>query len=584
MATSTRKSSVRFKERAELLDFLLEVAAVTSETLDLDRLLPAVADFIHTVIPHDLFAILLYNEKMQGLRMRYARGHRDEVVRNVILQLGEGLTGIAAATRQTILVPDVRADPRYISTVDAVRAELSVPMVARGKLVGVIDLQSTRENAFTEQDAALLRLLAARVVASIDNARLYQRVQRQNRTSKILAHLSQEFSSILQLDELLSKIAKAIRALINYDAFSILLVDTEQRVLRHRFSERYDQRVLLDNIPLGKGITGAAAEQRDAIRVEDTLADPRYISSHPDIRSEVAVPLIVQDRVVGVLDLESERIGYFTEEHVRTLTLLAPQIASSVENARLYEELAQREQRMEQDLKAARKVQSILLPREAPEITGLEIAIGLRPAREISGDLYDFFDQGDDYAVIAFGDSSGKGAAAALYGALVSGLLRTLAPRMSKPAQLMRHLNESLLERKVDAQYVTLLLLHWDKKGRELTLANAGSIPPMLCRDRQRVKTKIEGVPLGLLDDREYDEVTIKTQPGDVLLLYSDGIQDQLNPASDEYGGSRLFKVLENNCGESTRHIVDAVFTDIDKWTAGGPMSDDQTLIALKVT
>ena len=582
--TSTKKSSVRFKERAELLDFLLEVSATTSETLDLDRLLPAVADFIARVIPHDLFAILLYNDKLQGLRMRYARGHRDEVVKNVTLQLGEGLTGVAAATRQTILAPDVRSDPRYISTVDAVRSELAVPMVARGKLVGVIDLQSTRENAFSEQDAALLRLLAARAVAAIDNARLYQRVQRQNRTSKILAHLSQEFSSILQLDELLGNIAKAIRALINYDAFSILLVDTEQRALRHRFSERYDQRVLLDNIPLGKGITGAAAAQREVVRVEDTLADPRYIASHPDIRSEVAVPLIVQDRVVGVLDLESERIGYFTEEHVRTLTLLAPQIASSVENARLYEELAQREQRMEQDLKAARKVQSILLPREAPEISGLEISIGLRPAREISGDLYDFFDHDDDYALIAFGDSSGKGAAAALYGALVSGLLRTLAPRMNRPAQLMRRLNESLLERKVDAQYVTLLLLHWDKKFRELTLANAGSIPPMLCRNGERLKTKIEGVPLGLLDDREYDEVTIKTEPGDVFLLYSDGIQDQTNPAGDEYGGSRLFKVVEANSAESTKHIVDAVLADIDKWTAGGPMSDDQTLIALKIT
>ena len=582
--TSTRKSSVRFKERAELLDFLLEVSAVTSETLDLDRLLPALADFIARVIPHDLFAILLYNDKMQGLRLRYARGHRDEVVKNVILKLGEGLTGIAAASRQTILVPDVRCDPRYISTVDAVRSELAVPMVARGKLVGVIDLQSTRENAFSEQDAALLRLLATRAVTSIDNARLYQRVQRQNRTSKILACLSQEFSSILQLDELLSKIAKAIRTLINYDAFSILLVDTEQRALRHRFSERYDQRVLLDNIPLGKGITGAAAAQREAVRVEDTLADPRYIASHPDIRSEVAVPLMVQDRVVGVLDLESERIGYFTEEHVRTLTLLAPQIASSVENARLYEELAQREQRMEQDLKAARKVQSILLPREAPEISGLEISIGLRPAREISGDLYDFFDHGDDYAVIAFGDSSGKGAAAALYGALVSGLLRTLAPRMNRPAQLMRRLNESLLERKVDAQYVTLLLLHWDKKFRELTLANAGSIPPMLCRNGERVKTRIEGVPLGLLDDREYDEVTIKTEPGDVLLLYSDGIQDQTNPAGDEYGGSRIFKVVAANAAQPTRQIVDAVLADLDKWTAGGPMSDDQTLIALKVT
>ena len=137
------------------------------------------------------------------------------------------------------------------------------------------------------------------------------------------------------------------------------------KLLRHRFSVRYDQRVDLDNIPLGKGITGAAAESRQTVRVVNTMQDPRYIASHPDIHSEMAVPLIVQDRVVGVLNVESERIGYFTEEHQRTLSLLAPQIASSVENARLYEEFAGREQRMDQDLKAARKLQKVLLPREA---------------------------------------------------------------------------------------------------------------------------------------------------------------------------------------------------------------------------
>src|SRR5260370_15434807 len=234
---------------------------------------------------------------------------------------------------------------------------------------------------------------------------------------------------------------------MNYDGFSIYLVDAEKKVLRHRFSVRFDQRVNLDNLPLVKGITGAAAESREPVRVLDTLADPRYIASHPEIRSELAVPLVVQDRVVGVLDVESERIGYFTEDHQRTLSLLAPQVASSVENARLYEELAQREQRMDQDLKAARKLQHVLQPREAPEIYGLEIAIRARPAREISGDVYDFFDHGDDYAVICFGDVSGKGAAAALYGALVSGLLRTMAPRRRSPAVLMQALNETMLER-----------------------------------------------------------------------------------------------------------------------------------------
>ncbi len=288
--TQQRRSTVRFRERAELLDFLLSVADATSETLDLDRLLANVAKIITEVIPSDLFAILLYSEKTQGLRIRYSIGHRDELVRNLVIPLGEGVTGSAAATRAPILVDDVRADERYISALDAVRSELAVPMIARGKLVGVIDTQCTKVKAYTEHDRALLRLLASRVAVSIDNARLYRRVDRQNRTLRVLAHLSQEFSSILALDELLSKIAKTIRALINYDSFSIMLLDPEHKMLRHRFSERFDKRVDLDNIPLGKGITGAAAESREPIRVNDALADPRYIASHPEVRSEVAVP------------------------------------------------------------------------------------------------------------------------------------------------------------------------------------------------------------------------------------------------------------------------------------------------------
>src|SRR5260370_28845732 len=298
MATPARKSTVRFQERAELLDFLLEVSAATSETLDLDRIMGNVAEIVKDVIPYDLFAILLYSERQRGLSIRYAIGHRDEIVRSLVLPLGEGITGAAAASRQPILVPDVRSDPRYLTARDAVQSELAVPMLARGKLVGVIDLQSTRLNSYREQDRSLLQLIATRVAVSIDNARLYRRVDRQNRTLKTLSHLSQDFSSILDLDELLGKIAKTIHALVAFDAFSILLVDAERKVLTHRFSERYDQRIVLDNIPLGKGLTGAAAESRELVRVTDTAVGPRYISSHPEIRSEIAGPLVVEDPVV----------------------------------------------------------------------------------------------------------------------------------------------------------------------------------------------------------------------------------------------------------------------------------------------
>ena len=325
MATPARKSTVRIPMSAPSYSiFCSKSRQPLPESLDLDRIMANVAASVKEVIPYDLFAILLYSERQRGLSIRYSIGHREEIIRSLVLPLGEGITGAAAATRLPILVPDVRSDPRYLTALDAVQSELAVPMLARGKLVGVIDLQSTRLNAYREQDRSLLQLIATRVAVSIDNARLYRRVDRQNRTLKTLSNLSQEFSSILDLDELLGKIAKTIHALVAFDAFSILLLDAERKVLTHRFSERYDKRVALDNIPLGKGLTGAAAESREIVRVTDTAIDPRYIASHPEIRSEIALPLVVQDRVVGVMDLESERMGFFTDDHSRLLGLLAP--------------------------------------------------------------------------------------------------------------------------------------------------------------------------------------------------------------------------------------------------------------------
>jgi sigma-B regulation protein RsbU (phosphoserine phosphatase) len=578
---ATRKATVRFRERSDLLDFLLEVTAATSQTLDLDQLLANVAEIVQKVLPYDLFAILLYSEKRHDLRIRYAVGHREEVVSNLSLALGEGITGTAAARGEPVLVGDVRSDPRYLNSVDAVRTELAVPMTARGKLVGVIDLQSTRMDAYTEYDRALLRLIGARVSVAIDNARLYRRVERQNRTLKTLAHISREFSSILNLNELLGKIAETMRALINYDAFSILLVDAEARALRHRFSIRYDQRVNIDNIPLGKGITGAAATSREVVRVHDTTKDPRYIASHPDIRSEVAVPLVVHDRVVGVMDLESERVGFFTDDQVRTLTVLAPQIASSVDNARLYEELATRERRMEDDLTAARELQRVMLPDGAPEIEGMEAAVRLRPARQISGDVYDVFEHKDQQTVIAMGDVSGKGAAAALYGGLVSGLLRMLAPRRRRPAELLKALNEALVERRVESRYVTLCVMLWDPATRQIVMANAGALPPMICRGNEILKIRVEGVPLGLLDSREYEEVPFQLVPGDLLVLYSDGITDHINPAGVEYGRGRLAHVVREHCGRRAAEVVAEIFHDVDRFARAA--FDDQTVMAMKV-
>jgi sigma-B regulation protein RsbU (phosphoserine phosphatase) len=247
----------------------------------------------------------------------------------------------------------------------------------------------------------------------------------------------------------------------------------------------------------------------------------------------------------------------------------------------LYEQLAIKERRMEEDLQAARDLQSVLLPTGDPGLEGLEVAAGLRPARGISGDIYDFFEAQDHRAIVAFGDVSGKGAAAALYGALVSGLLRLLAPRRADPRDLMRALNEALVERKVEARYVTLLVMLWNPPIRQFVMANAGSNPPLVCRNHEILKPRVEGVPLGLLDTREYEEVVFQAHRGDTVVLYSDGITDHLSRDGQDYGRSRLSEVVRRTCEQPAKKIVAEILADLDRFNTA-PF-DDQTLLVLKV-
>ena len=178
---------------------------------------------------------------------------------------------------------------------------------------------------------------------------------------------------------------------------------------------------------------------------------------------------------------------------------------------------------------------------------------------------------------------SGKGAAAALYGALISGLLRTLARRRS-PAELIQKLNETLLERKVEAQYATLLVALWQPAVRKFVLSNAGAAPPLILRNGQILETKIEGVPIGLLADREYDQVELAAEPGDALVFYSDGVDEQPNEKAEDFGRERIIRIVKKHGADAPQAIADAIIAAVDKFRGSVPIFDDQTVIVLRVT
>lgn len=563
--------------------FLVELADTLNSTLDLDTVLNRIAEHVGKVIPFEIFAILLLNEKTQDLRLRFQIGHAADVEK-MRIKLGTGITGLAAQKREAVLENDIANCPYYIQGHAGVQSELAVPLIAKNKVIGVIDLQSVQKAFFTEEHKRLLTVVASRIAVAIENARLYTRIYRQAQTLQILNEISRELTSILNLDQLLKRIGELISRVIDYQMFSVLLVDEQRQVLEHRFSLRFKESIQLKHdIPIGKGLVGAAAAQREPVLVPDVTKDPRYIMLNPETRSELCVPLIYKDTVIGVLDIENTRKGYFNEDNMRTVTTLAAQIAIAIENARLYERIAREEQRMERDLAMARELQQRLLPPCCPALKNAEVSAQFLPAHAIGGDIYDFVNYSGGRVGIAVGDVSGKGAPAALFAALVGGIIRSTASLEPTPSEMLAAINTSLNERHIDAQYVAMIYAIWDDERRVMQIANSGQPRPIYCHHGKTQIVEAAGIPLGLLDDSEYDEVTIHGHPGDVFVFFSDGIIDAVNREGELFGRARVEEVVRKNHDRSSEQIVAAIFDAVKSHAVECKAFDDETVVVVKL-
>jgi len=372
--------------------------------------------------------------------------------------------------------------------------------------------------------------------------------------------------------------------------FTILIWNKNTQLFEHRFSSRFGERVTrARTIALGEGLIGTAAQLREPILAPDVRKDPRYVEANPEVRSELAIPLVYKGEVIGVLDLEHTRVNYYNEDHQRTLSTLAAQVAISIANANLYRRIHEEEQRMERDLEMARQVQLRLMPSRPPQLERAEIAAQFLAARSIGGDIYDFLDYGSGRIALAIGDVSGKAAPAALYAALLSGILRSLAPQHLSPAAMLSALNDQLQERKLDSQYVTMLMALWDDSNQTLQIANAGSVQPVFVAansDPARPPTvrtiQAEGFPLGLFPNATYEEFTFSTRPGDLIVFFSDGIPDAINATGEMFGNERLTALLESQHHPTAQSTVDTILNAVSGFQSGTEHFDDETVVVLR--
>ena len=563
--------------------FLLRLTDVLNTTLDLRTLLKRTSELIRSVIQYRIFAILLIDESGKELRMRFQIGHTPEIER-MKFPLGHGVVGQVAATRTAVLINDVTKAENYIPANDLVRSELAVPLINKNKVIGVLDLESEEVDYFKPEHLHLLTMTASRIGQAIQNARLYSRVTRQTQALEVLNEIATELTSILDLDPLLERVGQLLRRLIDYQMFTIMLVDAAGDRLVTRYAWRFGHSSIPSrSLPINTGLVGAAVAEWRLINVPDVREDSRYHMINPETRSEMIVPLFYKNRVIGVLDLEHIRPGYFHERHERTLTTLAAQIAIAIENARLYQQVVRHEQQLERDLSMARQVQLRLLPANCPVHEHGDFAARFLPARSIGGDLYDFVEYDANRSAIILGDVSGKAAPAALFAALVSGIMRSAAAAHPSPAEMLKLLNDALQERKLESQYVTMLYAVWNDDNRTLQVANAGAVPPIFCRGGESTMLKVEGFPIGMFPEAEYEEFSVATQPGDAFIFISDGITDAENAQGEMYGTDRLSEILCGHRLAPAIQIADAVFADVARYQAGQPRFDDETILVLRV-
>ena len=564
-------------------EFLTRLADALNTTLDLQTLLKRTADLVRAVIDYRIFAILLVNDRTRDLRMRFQIGHTPETER-LRIKLGHGIVGQVAQERQAILVNDVNETENYINAHPGVRSELAVPLVVKNRVIGVLDIQSEQAGYFSSEHLRLLQLVASRIGHAIENARLYTRVARQAQTLEVLNEISRDLTSILDLDALLERVGQLLRRIIDFQMFSVWLINESEKVLENRYAVRFGERFYpADKIPLDRGLLGVAMAERRLVHVPDVRKDARYYMVNPEARSEMAVPLIYKGKVIGVLDVEHTRSNYFNEDHERAMNTLSAQIAISIENAQLYQRVALQEQRLEQDLALAREVQLRLLPPVKPRHRQAEFAARFIPARSIGGDLYDFVPYDANRTAIMLGDVSGKATPAALFAALVSGIMRSEASLHLSPSALLEALNDSLQERKLDSQYVVMLYALWNDDNRTLQVANAGASQPLICRSGEVDTVHAEGFPLGMFPNVKYEEFTLSTQPGDSLIFFSDGITDAENAAGDMFGDDRLKALVKKHHQKSASRIADAIFSEVSKFQNERERFDDETLVVLKV-
>lgn len=569
---------------------MLAIARALNASLTMETAVEHVLELIGETLGADAVSVFVRDADADGggdLQVSFAR--RGGEVKHGVASIALGLSGFVLQTGKAVLVDDVANEPRFAGKLDTqfgtqTRSLLAVPMQRRDRLNGLIEAIRERPQPFTKSDLDFLSGVAHELAVAVENGLLVERLTEQVRERELLLDAARAVSGSLDLDQVMAALLTALEQVVPYDAVGVYLLDRTTRRMVDVEHRGYPANVagLLSEEP-GRGITGWVAKHRKSVNAGDVREDPRYLEVRPTTRSEVAVPLVRADDVIGVITLEADREHAFTARQVSLLEIFAEHVASAITNARLHEQERQRA-RLDYEIELAREIQRAALP--APELRGDGFeAAGVNVASDVvGGDYFDYFLRSDGQVGIALVDVSGHGISAALMMQAVRSAIRLTVDSTRSPAILLQRIARLLHESTPANKFVAMVLARLDPENGKLVYANGGHIPPIHIGNSGPKMLDSTGFILGAFAQSKYERLEVQLEVGDLIVFYTDGLTELTNSHGEEFGVERLIELVEQHREEPLGKIIGVVRKAARTFRKGQRRADDITLMLVRWT
>lgn len=573
-------------KKARELELLVAASRTLNTNVEFGELLKGLLKIVKTATRAE-YVLLASLDSRDRMVFDRALGVPDADVRGTPIIKGTGVMGHAWEKREPVIVDDMRRlelTPTIAKKLGIkVHSLVAIPLVRRGLVRGILEVVNRRnEDVFTPDDLVLLNALGEHVAVAIANARLRDNAVRRRLESQLLAEVSADVGKSLTRDEALDRILQNLQRLVNFDAAAIFLVDGTTSIISSLLHIGYP-RAAQDKIQvhLDEGIVGLSAKTKTGIIVPDVRANPQYANVRARTRSEMVAPMILRGQVLGLFNVESDRVDAYAEDDLRLLEAFAAEAALAIDRAQLFEERKVK-QAMEEEMRLARTVQEFFAPKKSLVSGNYRIAGANFPSLEVSGDYYDFFPAMNRLVGFCIADVAGKGMPAALIMAGFRATLRTVAPFSASARQMVLRLNQSLLDTVRPQDFVTAFVGVLNPDTGELSYCNAGHNPPVIFSANGTIRRlEVGGPVLGILSDTEWHEGRLRLQSDEVLVCYTDGATEATNGV-EEYGEARFIEAVRENTSLTPYKLCTALYASMRAFIGTTEQFDDTTYLAIK--